>query len=184
MAAALLSRHSHLFKFNGSYYNILTRCFSPHFPAYIPKSFPPARGFSNARHLRAKKSQIGGGSSQSAATAGSRRLPTLNSAHGAYKSLAETLSSRSSPTLLYQAPPPTVYIATCYSFGAFCLVYAGFVFYVQYLHPLDGTPGWLPVMMGGVSVFMTFIGIRSLFGVSHVPFLICIGPNPLGVSSG
>lgn len=172
MAAIFYPRMLPLSRSNSLCYQISNRCFSPEILTRIPKPFPRVRAFSNARHLRAKKHQIERGSSNSTLKAVSRPLPTLKSAHGAYKSLADTLSSRSSPTLLYQAPSPTVYIAACYSFGTFCLVYAGFVFYSQYLHPMDGTPVWLPVMMGGISVFMTFVGIRSFLGVGDMIFLV------------
>lgn len=172
MAAIFYSRISHLSKSNSSYCKISNRCFLPDVPTCIPQSFPRVRGFSNAGYWRAKKQHSVGRSSKFISKAGSRPLPTLKGTHGAYKSLAETLSSRASPTLLFQAPSPTVYIAACYSFGAFCLIYAGFVFYSQYLHPMDGTPVWLPVMMGGISVFMTFVGIRSFFGVSDIIFLV------------
>ena len=87
-----------------------------------------------------------------------------------YKSYADTLALRSSPTLLYQAPSPTSYIAGCFLLGGFCFTWAAINFYSQYLYPADGTPAWVPVFVGGVCVAMTCFGTWTILGVRHAAF--------------
>ena len=89
-----------------------------------------------------------------------------------YESFAKSIASRSSPTLLYEAPSPVGYITTCYVLGAGCLVYAVFNFYTVYLHPPDQLGFYLPVMVGGVCVFMALVGLWFISGVSAIDYLL------------
>ncbi len=82
----------------------------------------------------------------------------LNAKTTNYRSFAETMALRPSPTLLYQAPSHTVYIVGSYVIGGFCLAYAGFNFYSHYLLPPEGLAPWVPIAFGGVCVFMTCFG--------------------------
>ena len=78
--------------------------------------------------------------------------------HKAYRSFADTLALRSSPILLYQSPSHAVYITGCWLVGGFCMTWATFNFYIQYLDPIKGTPEWIPVLMGGVCVATMCLG--------------------------
>ena len=85
----------------------------------------------------------------------------------AYQSFADTLALRASPTLLYQAPSPAVYITGCFLLGGFCFTWAAINFYSHYLYPADDVPAWAPVFVGGVCVAMVAFGTWSTLGVRH-----------------
>ena len=89
-----------------------------------------------------------------------------------YESFVESIAFRSSPTLLYEAPSPVLFVTTCYVLGAGCLAYAGFNFYSVYLHPPDQIGFYLPVMVGGVCVFMAFAGLWLISGVGTLRYLL------------
>ncbi|KAI9823901.1 MAG: hypothetical protein M1832_002219 [Thelocarpon impressellum] len=81
--------------------------------------------------------------------------PIIPPPQATYRSFAEKLALKPSPTLLYQAPSHTLYVVGSYAFGLFCLSYAGFNFYAHYLHPPPGLSPWIPVAFGGVCFAMT-----------------------------
>lgn len=83
----------------------------------------------------------------------------------AYRSFADTLALRPSPVLLYQSPSHAVYVTGCWLLGGFCMTWATFNFYSQYLDPIKGTPEWIPVLMGGVCVAMVCAGTWAILGV-------------------
>lgn len=89
----------------------------------------------------------------------------LPSARSKYQSFADTLASRKSPTLLYEAPSSTLYITGCYLFSTACFSIGGINFYNSYLHPPAELSSWLSVAVGGACVAMTFFGLWSLLGV-------------------
>ena len=68
----------------------------------------------------------------------------------------EQLASRASPTLLYEAPSHAFYKTGWLLLGGFCLTWATINFNNHYLHPLDGTPTYVPIIIGAVSVGMAF----------------------------
>ena len=118
---------------------------------------------SGDQHLRTKPHTV------------ARSLQAQKVTQSGYESFAESIASRSSPTLLYEAPSPVLFVATCYILGAGCLTYAGFNFYSVYLHPPDQMGFYLPVMVGGVCVFMAFAGVWVISGVCIIGFFL--GPR-------
>ena len=94
------------------------------------------------------------------------RAPTaISSARSTYQSYADSLAGRASPTLLYEAPSPNLYITGCYILSAACFAYAGTNFYNTYLNPPEQLGTWIPVMVGGVCIAVGLFGVWSLFGV-------------------
>ena len=83
----------------------------------------------------------------------------------AYQSYADSFANRTSPTLLYEAPTPNLFIAGCYTLSAVCFVYAGTNFYNNYLHPPEHIGAWIPVMFGGICIAAGVLGVRFIFGV-------------------
>lgn len=83
-----------------------------------------------------------------------------------YRSFAEKLADRQSPTLLYQASSHMGFTIGCYALGAFCWAYAGINFYNEYLHPPPGVMNWIPVMFGTLCVIMTGFGTWFIRRVS------------------
>lgn len=75
-----------------------------------------------------------------------------------YKTFAETLSLRRSPTLLYQAQSRTRFIVGCYLLSGFCIAWAVTNFRNEVLYPLQRLPGILTITTSGVSVFMFACG--------------------------
>ncbi|KAI9755374.1 MAG: hypothetical protein M4579_004303 [Chaenotheca gracillima] len=84
------------------------------------------------------------------------------------QSFADTLAIRSSPTLLYQAPPYRAFILGSYAFSFFCFSYAGWNFYQHYLFPPPGLATWVPIAFGVVCIFMTGFGTWLLLGPSRI----------------
>lgn len=132
-------------------------------------AFKPARGVGPAaRHLSVtvgrqwadKKARL-----SPIVKATSKTIAPASLPYKAHASFADTLALRSSPVLLYQSPSHVVYITGCWLLGGFCMTWATFNFYSQYLDPIKGTPGWIPVLMGGVCVAMVCAGTWAIFGV-------------------
>lgn len=115
------------------------------------------------RQWASKKAQLPPVAKATPKPVGPTSLPRLPPK--AYGSFADTLALRSSPILLYQSPSHAVYITGCWMLGGFCMTYATFNFYTQYLNPIKGTPEWIPVLMGGVCVAMACAGTWAIFGV-------------------
>lgn len=87
-----------------------------------------------------------------------------------YRSFAEKLAARQSPTLLYQASSHKGFTIGCYALGAFCWAYAGINFYNEYLHPPPGVMNWIPILFGTLCVIMTGFGTWFIRRVSlHMP---------------
>ena len=97
--------------------------------------------------------------------------PATSSARSTYQSYADSLANRSSPTLLYEAPSPNLYITGCYILSSACFAYAGTNFYNTYLNPPEHLSTWIPVMVGGVCIAVGLFGVWSLFGVGLRQFL-------------
>lgn len=83
-----------------------------------------------------------------------------------YRSFAEKLADRQSPTLLYQASSHKGFTIGCYALGTFCWAYAGINFYNEYLHPPTGVMNWIPIMFGTLCVIMTGFGTWFIRRVS------------------
>lgn len=82
-----------------------------------------------------------------------------------YRSFADTLALRSSPTLLYQSPAHVAFTVASYAFGGFCLVWAGWNFWTTYLYAPEGLSEWVSVGMGVLCFGMTCFGTWILLGV-------------------
>lgn len=89
-----------------------------------------------------------------------------NSNTQTYRSFAEKLADRQSPTLLYQASLQKGFTIGCYALGSFCWAYAGINFYNEYLHPRPGVMTWIPIMFGTLCVIMTGFGTWFIRRVS------------------
>jgi len=94
-----------------------------------------------------------------------RPLQTSKRNRASYESFSESLARRPSPTILYEAPSPYLYITGCYVLATACFVYAGFNFESTYLHPPEQIGYWIPIAVGGVCVAMAFFGVWSILGV-------------------
>lgn len=82
-----------------------------------------------------------------------------------YRSFADNLALRSSPTLLYQSPAHVAFTVASYAFGGFCLVWAGWNFWSTYLYAPEGLSQWVSVGMGAVCFAMTCFGTWIILGV-------------------
>lgn len=82
-----------------------------------------------------------------------------------YRSFADTLALRSSPTLLYQSPTQVAFTVASYAFGGFCLVWAGWNFWSTYLYAPEGLSQWVSVGMGGLCFAMSCFGAWIILGV-------------------
>ena len=75
-----------------------------------------------------------------------------------YKSLSnaymEQLAKRVSPTLLYEAPSHAFHKTAWFLLGGFCLTWAIINFNNHYLHPMEGTPVYVPYVMSVACVGM------------------------------
>ncbi len=80
----------------------------------------------------------------------------------------ERLASRPSPTTLYEAPSHFWYRFSCFSAGAFCVVFA----LVNYMHiypsPPPGLPWWVVPAYGMILVVMIGMGGYFILGVRGV----------------
>lgn len=75
-----------------------------------------------------------------------------------YKTFAETLSLRRSPTLLYQAQSRTRFVVGCYLLSGFCIAWAITNFRNEVLFPFQRLPVLITIITSGVSVFMLACG--------------------------
>ena len=96
----------------------------------------------------------------------SARIPGRASA---YQTFAETLANKSTPTVLYEGPSPTLYITGCYVISITCLFYAGFNLESAFLHPPEDLSKWIPPMVGGACVATTVIAAFFAFKVCRLP---------------
>lgn len=76
-----------------------------------------------------------------------------------YTPFAQSLANRPSPTLLYQVHSQTNFTVGCYIVGTAIVVMAVFNFYTEYLHPLDRTYAWVPVIMAAFCLAMLALGL-------------------------
>ena len=66
----------------------------------------------------------------------------------------EQLTNRTSPTLLYEAPSHALYKTGWLVLGGFCLTWAVINFNNHYHNPLEGTPTYVPYVVGVACVGM------------------------------
>jgi hypothetical protein len=85
-----------------------------------------------------------------------------------YQSFADSLASKSHATLLYAAPPHTMYIVSSYTAAFFCFAYAGYNFNAHYMHPPPNLSPWIPIAFGVVC-----------FGVACFGGYLVLGPARL-----
>lgn len=78
----------------------------------------------------------------------------------------EQLANRASPTLLYEAPTHAFYNTGWLILGAFCLTWAIINFKLHYLQPTEGTPKFIPYVMGAACVGMMLGAAWSFSKVS------------------
>lgn len=81
---------------------------------------------------------------------------------------AQTLASKHSPTLLYEAPTSNVYAVTCYGISGFCMLYGVWHFYDALLTPHPGLWWVIPYFMGGVCIFTIGAGVYVAAGVRRL----------------
>ena len=98
-----------------------------------------------------------------------RMVQASRGSGASYKSFAQTMAERTSPVLLYQAPPASMYILGCYTLGGMSLLFASVNFYFHYLYPVDGTPTWIPIFIGSVCVPVAIFGGLMVFRVRCLP---------------
>ena len=71
-----------------------------------------------------------------------------------FNAYTEKLASKASPTLLYEAPSHAFYKTGWIALGSFCLTWAVINWNNHYMHPLEGTPAYMPIIMGTACVAM------------------------------
>lgn len=113
-------------------------------------------GLKSSRHATAKTAASR--SSPVSSRPPNRTVPAGTLVPRTYRSFAEAMALKPSPTLLYRAPPHTAFFIGSYVFGFFCMSYAGWNFYMHYLYPPEGLATWVPVAFGGVCLFMVCVG--------------------------
>lgn len=136
-----------------------------------PLQFPRLRlirSLTTTRQLTAKKTQTAPSRIQTASKVAARAIPTAKANPTTYKTYAETLNSRPSPTLLYQAPSPALYVIGCYTLGGFCITYGAYNFWANYLHPYGQPPAWVPIAFGAIALATGVFGCYVLYGVRHL----------------
>lgn len=85
-----------------------------------------------------------------------------------YQSFADSLASKSHSTLLYAAPPHTLYIVSSYTTAFFCFAYAGYNFNAQYIYPPPNLSAWIPVAFGVVCFGMACFGGYLVLGPARL----------------
>lgn len=91
--------------------------------------------------------------------------PSIPGPAAQYRSFADTLALRSSPTLLYQSPSTLVFTAASYAIGGFCFFWAGWNFYTTYLVPPEDLSKFLSIGIGTVCFGMACAGTWMILGV-------------------
>ena len=88
-----------------------------------------------------------------------------------YKSLTnayvEKLTNRASPTLLYEGPSQAFRRTGSYLISGFSLAWAIINFNYNYLHPVEGTPIFVPYIMAAACAGMTIAAGWSFLKVSY-----------------
>ena len=90
---------------------------------------------------------------QSKNSTSTRKAPNALAYIGGRKpsqTLAESLASKPSPTLLYQAPSYVVYMTTCCLLGGFCFAWSVFNIYGTFISPI-GQPGHFVLVSMGIT---------------------------------
>jgi hypothetical protein len=95
-------------------------------------------------------------------------LKKISPPNPTYQSFADSIASKSHATLLYAAPPHTMYIISSYTAAFFCFTYAGYNFNAHYMHPPPNLSAWIPVAFGVVC-----------FGVACFGGYLVLGPARL-----
>ena len=72
----------------------------------------------------------------------------------AFNAYTEQLASKASPTLLYEAPSHAFYKTGWIVLGGFCLTWAVINWNNHYMHPLEGTPAYVSIIVGTACVAM------------------------------
>jgi hypothetical protein len=85
-----------------------------------------------------------------------------------YQSYAMTLAQKQHPTLLYHAPPHTMFMIACYSGAGFCFSYAVINFWSTTINPPENVTYWVPYALAGVSFFMVAFGTWLVLGPARL----------------
>jgi hypothetical protein len=85
-----------------------------------------------------------------------------------YQSFADSLATKPYSTLLYAAPPHTLYIISSYTAAFFCFAYAGYNFNAHYMHPLPNLSTWVPAAFGVVCFGMACFGGYLVLGPARL----------------
>lgn len=97
-----------------------------------------------------------------------------------YESYATILSNKTGTTLLYDAPSHTAYKVACYSGGVFCLLYACFSFWSNYMQAPPDIATWVPYAFSVVSFMMAMFGSWLFLGPASLIRTITAVPTKLG----
>ena len=84
------------------------------------------------------------------------------------QTLAESLASKPSLTLLYQAPSHIVYMTTCCILGAFCITWSVFNFYGTFINPVGQPGSFVFIAMGTTIILVAAGGVAAMRRVSHI----------------
>lgn len=109
------------------------------------------------------------------------KAPSYLPNHALY---AQTLASKHSPTLLYEAPTSNIYAITCYGVSGFCMAYGVWHFYDALLTPHPGLWWVIPYFMGGVCIFTIGAGVYVAAGVRRLVKSVTAVPVTNGSSGG
>ena len=97
---------------------------------------------------------------------------------------AQTLASKTSPTLLYQASPSDVYAVTCYTTAGFLFAYSFYHFQDAVLTPHPGLWWVIPYLMGGVCISLVGAGVYVATGTRRLVKSITAVPLRAGSEGG
>ncbi|KAB5558592.1 hypothetical protein GE09DRAFT_118187 [Coniochaeta sp. 2T2.1] len=91
---------------------------------------------------------------------------------------AALLSSKSSPTLLYEAPNQFWFTFSAFNAGAFCLSYTAIQYYTIFITTPAGLAWWVPHGYAAICVFMSTIGFYWMRWPSRIVRSIHAVPGP------
>ncbi|KAI1246747.1 hypothetical protein MGN70_010628 [Eutypa lata] len=73
---------------------------------------------------------------------------------------AQSLARKSTPTILYEAPPQRVFLVSSYVAGLFGMLSAGINVYFNVYNTPEGTSIWITYVFGAVGAMMAALGTR------------------------
>ena len=135
----------------------------------LPRALLPSRCFSNPSSLRLASKRLPPAkpkhnTSRPTPTFNRPALPRAPPPSQPFQNPITTLALSPTPTLLYTAPPHTLFVVGSYFFGTFCISYAAYNFHAHYLHPPPDLAFWVPVAFGMICFGMSCLGTWLLLG--------------------